>query len=205
MNAKGPIFVSLILVLAFVWGYAHENILSFTDELFQSAPDSAVKTPPLPAQSELPPPPIAKTTRPTRSTPRKLYKVQPAKSLATTLDSINPGKIQEVQRARRNTYFEKLSRQLDELQGGEVTPPPALGQGQPQPPVGRPLPRGAPGRPEEILEPEPPLNALDDRDSVPEIEAEELEEEEFLEPEAQEGEDDLDVVIQDLIETQALE
>jgi hypothetical protein len=49
---------------------------------------------------------------------------QPNPAMAATLDSITPGSVQENQIAQRNLYFEKLSQQLKDLQGGE-TPPPA--------------------------------------------------------------------------------
>lgn len=51
-----------------------------------------------------------------------------AGSMADTLDSIQPGNIADSRRERRNLYFEKLSRELKELQGEQpkISPPPEV-------------------------------------------------------------------------------
>jgi hypothetical protein len=71
--------------------------------------------------------------------------------LSNTLDSIRPGQIEPRKLTQRNAYFEKLSQQLRELQGGNVSPQPS--------PQASPAPGyAAPGYPQQPSAFAPPPN-----------------------------------------------
>ncbi len=74
-----------------------------------------------PANGAAPPPPFP--GQPPYPQPSPQLAGQPNAAMAATLDSITPGSVQENQIAQRNLYFEKLSQQLKDLQGGEAPPP----------------------------------------------------------------------------------
>lgn len=134
----------LILVLAFVWGYKRDALLQAWASWGTAAPaeSSAPVAQSLAAEVPVAPPPTA-PAQPGLAPPPRAPAPPPGpaaqnpptqNNLTTTLDSIRPGQIQQEQIVQRNAYFEKLSQQLRELQGGTPPPPGANPPTEPDPP-----------------------------------------------------------------------
>ncbi|MFN8389590.1 MAG: hypothetical protein U0136_04810 [Bdellovibrionota bacterium] len=169
MPGKGPITIVGLLCVAFLWGYSKDSLLAKWAG-WQSAADSAPvpqAQPVVPPATNVPeqkrpqvaPPPIAAMPAAVNRPPQAglpLPTPSPGAALANTLDSIRPGQIEPQQITQRNAYFEKLSQQLKELQGGGptangtpgVNTPPAPNDLPPPPPAPpgavAPLPPGYP-------------------------------------------------------------
>lgn len=138
MPNRGAVLAVLIsLTVAFLWGFKRDLISS----LFASAP--AAVSPAAPAESNpfgsAPVQPAGMASN--SSAPAPAFPGPPvrANNLSNTLDSIRPGQIPPAQVTQRNEYFEKLSQQLRELQGGTPPPPSVPNEGPPPlPPPGAP-------------------------------------------------------------------
>lgn len=136
----------LLMIAAFAWGYKRDALLDAwaSWKAAPSATDTSVGAPtgnasatlnPQPLQTGLAPRPFSGTGpgmgvagQPVPPNVPPGYPgpgiQQPAtNTLTNTLDSIRPGEIQPEQLTQRNAYFEKLSQQLRELQGGTPYPP----------------------------------------------------------------------------------
>ncbi len=144
---KQTAFSVTIVIAAGFWGYGGDNFMNEVDtlvtDLTAEAPEEIPAeeettknaTSPLAkskqaASSPYPPAPPQgqRPVRPGASAPlggnNPYASMGKPASLAGTMDSIRPGRIQNQQRQKRNLYFERLSQQLKDLQGNDNTPPP---------------------------------------------------------------------------------
>jgi len=181
-RAKGPIFIGLLALSAFLWGYRRDliktgwfNFLSpfFSSEQTETQAKSVVTT-----DKPKERPVVTKAPNPMNAA--DVYKqlsvvgakppprpIRKNPSFSETLQSIKAGKVGEKKKAKRNLYFEKLSQQLKELQGqkpldadsAKLIPPSGTPGKQPAPPP-KPAPRLEPPRtPPPKLE--PPIAAIE--------------------------------------------
>ncbi len=141
---KRPLFAASLVIIAAFWGYQRHNLSQAWASLVAwiSAPANEPETEVVSATPEVvvpvseavtephPPPPrprrpptARRPTRPTMPVPRQPVM---APSLGETLDSIKPGAgVGNASRPEpKNLYFEKLRKDLRELQGGQAKPPP---------------------------------------------------------------------------------
>lgn len=135
-----------VLLVAFVWGYKREDLFAMWTTVTTLGSSSDSEEAVTPGVTEQPvviepgqpiAPPVIAQQPPVQPPPPFAAKAAPQQpSLTETLDSIRPAQVQPEQITQRNAYFQKLSQQLKELQGG--SPPPAVGQNAPFPPPAPP-------------------------------------------------------------------
>ncbi len=191
---RGPLLAFLLGLGGFLWGYNRENIDSAWASLsarFDSAPPPSA-TPELPTE-EIPgaetPPPEAENTESTEIESGKNTAI-----FSESLEGIQPGKVEDRSKQKRNAYFEHLSEQLKTLQGDQPEENEAAGASPPQPEpqeVSPPTPTFPPGYP-------PPMPT--EIESEPTDEITEIDEPPPMDDFAQEGADDVEEVLDDLEE-----
>lgn len=135
----------VFLGAAFAWGYFGESFRASPAAPIPNESKNLEPAKPIAEAKPAVPAPVAATVFPSGPPPRPPGAEAPAReaparqltppqgSLATTLDSIQPGKAQDTQIEQRNAYFDRLSQQLKELNttgNGAVAPIP----GAPVPP-----------------------------------------------------------------------
>ena len=149
MPQKGRLIIIALLFSAFAWGYKQDALVASWRSWREPAPQ------PPPAEQTTPTtPPAVQPVTPNNTalyptTPNNSVVIQPENpavasdpvppaqntgeknALSDTLDSIRPGQIQQNQIVQRNAYFEKLSQQLRDLQGGAPNAPAPQAPGDP--------------------------------------------------------------------------
>jgi len=219
---RGFSLISVIAIGAFLWGYKRDEIIAYWDGLFTEEPATEEEVTPTPDDSNksTPTPTIAtvgnitgsssggphdfyKSLRP-KNTPQPSAKPKPSPTFRETMQSIQPAKVEERKKTKRNLYFDKLRKELKALQGekppetdtegtdreqSEEFPPPTRGESRipsPQPPRLRP-PQRSPRFVDELIdepiedEPLPPEEILEEENEPEYIE--EIIPEVFIDPE----------------------
>ena len=169
MPTKGTILTILAaLTFAFAWGYKRDDLLAYWRAF--NEPPKVEAPPPVASVAEVPvaPPVQPPAVPPTRGNAAAQANMMPPvappvhkqEELTNTLDSIRPTQIQPEAITQRNAYFEKLSQQLKELQGGAPNsapnPDPGAVPPPPPPPIEAPPPGEAPAFPGSIPGGQPP-------------------------------------------------
>ncbi len=153
-NRSTIITVAVLLGVAFLWGYKQEALLAAWENTAPEpapagAPEPvAAPAPPVPGQPVVAsnPVPVVPNTAPGSpfSPPAGTAARQP-NTFGSSLESIRPGQIPQEQITQRNAYFDKLSQQLRDLQGGTPQQPGELPAPPPPPIEAPPPPPGYPG------------------------------------------------------------
>ena len=121
--------MAILLCLVFLWGYKHDALVSFWDDLWKEAP-------PEPQQASEPPPVASRTAEKRKDKPGRNQKLQGSTPKASGTNPGNPyqsfssyvsslektagpksatAEETKQKRAKRNLYFETLSKQMKEM------------------------------------------------------------------------------------------
>jgi len=221
---RGFSLISVLAIGAFLWGYKRDEIIAYWDGLFteETATEEEVTPTPDDSNKSTPTPTIAtvgnntgsssgdphdfyKSLRP-KNTPQPSAKPKPSPTFRETMQSIQPAKVEDRKKTKRNLYFDKLRKELKALQGekppetetetevmdgeqSEESPPSTREESRvpsPQPPRLRPpqrTPQSVDERIDEPIEDEPlPPEEILEEENEPEY-IEEIIPEEFIDTE----------------------
>lgn len=168
MFNKYNLFIALILICSFIFGYKGDDISSGLKKIFSKKEEVKIETQ-IPAEVKnesvvvkegeplVNPSPVSASVFPVQQNPDTLGK---------TLDSISAGTIPEEQIRKHQEYLKNITNKLKDFQGGEAnipaeTPSPVLtpsqNPGSNPPPVITPIPPLAPG-----FEQQTPINPVEE-------------------------------------------